>query len=150
VKWLGPPYPLEESCLLTEYEPPIFVPEGELVCDAAYFNKVPKAPQWYTILSNTTKVRLCQVLAADVTLEEESTANAITLPNTCNRREARMFGARKIVSHDSLLDKITRRAVIEFVEEEDHVMDRSDDDDPVSSDEESDSDTSEVLVENNV
>ena len=61
-----------------------------------------------------------------------------------------MLGAQKIVSHDSLLVDITRRAVIEFVEEEDDVMDRSDDDDPVSSDEESDSDTSEVSVENNV
>jgi hypothetical protein len=145
VKWLGAPYPLEESCLLTEYEPPIFVPEGELVCDAAYFNKVPRAPQWYTLSSNTTKVRLCQVLVADVNLVEESTANAITLPNTCNRREARTQGARKLLSHDSLLDEIARRAVIEFVEDENgDVMDCSDDDVPVSSDEESDSDTSEV------
>ena len=144
------PYPLEESCLLTEYEPLIFVPKGELICNAAYFNKVPRAPPWYTLSSNTTKVCLCQVLAADVTLVEESTANAIILPNTCNQREARMLGARKLVSHDSLLDEIMRRAVIKFVEEEDDVMDCSDDDDWVSSDEDSDSDTSEVSVENNV
>jgi hypothetical protein len=54
------------------------------------------------------------------------------------------------MSHDSLLlDEITRREVIEFVEEEDDVMDCSDDDDPVSLDGESDLDSSKVSVDEN-
>jgi hypothetical protein len=35
------------------------------------------------------------------------------------------------MSHNSLLDEITRREVIKFVEKEDDMMDHSDDDDPV-------------------
>jgi hypothetical protein len=38
------------------------------------------------------------------------------------------------MSHDSLFDEITRREVIEFVEEEDDVMDCSDDNNQVSLD----------------
>ena len=68
----------------------------------------------------TTKVRLCQVLASDVSLVEESAADSIVLPNACNKTEGRMLGARKVISHESLIDEITRREVIiKFVEEED-------------------------------
>jgi hypothetical protein len=48
VKWSSQPYRLEESCELTEYHPPLFVPKGELVANAVYLNPVARAPQWYT------------------------------------------------------------------------------------------------------
>jgi hypothetical protein len=147
VQWLGKPYQLAESCVLSEYAPPIFVPKGETVCDARYWIKVPRAPQWYTLSSDTTKVRLCQVLASDVRLVEESAVEEILLPKTCNRSQARTLEARKVICHEALLDEITRRDVIEFVEEEDDVMDRSDDDVLVSSDKESDSDSSKIIVD---
>ena len=111
--------------------------------------KVPRAPQWYTLSDDKTKVRLCQVLASNVRLVEESAAEEITLPKTCNRSQARTLQARKVLSHESLLDEITRRDVIEFIEEEDDVLERSDDDAPVTSDEESDSDRSENIVGDN-
>jgi hypothetical protein len=60
-----------------------------------------------------------------------------------------MLGAQKVASHDSLLDELTRREVIKFVEEEDDAMDCSDDDNPVSSDKESDLGSSKVLVDKN-
>lgn len=68
---------------------------------------------------------------------------------TCNRSQARTLQARKVLSHESLLDEITRRDVIEFIEDEDDVLERSDDDAPVTSDEESDSDSSENIVDDN-
>jgi hypothetical protein len=40
VKWSSQPYRLEESRELTEYHPPLFVPQGELVVDAVYLNLV--------------------------------------------------------------------------------------------------------------
>lgn len=149
VQWLGQPYQLQESCVLSEYVPPIFVPKGETVCDARYWMKVPRAPQWYTLSDDKTKVRLCQVLASNVRLVEESGAEGIALPKTCNRSQARTLQARKVLSHESLLDEITRRDVIEFIEDEDDVLERSDDDAPVTSDEESDSDSSENIVDDN-
>ena len=88
VQWLGQPYQLEESCVLPEYAPPIFVPKGETVCDARYWIKVPRTPQWYTLSLDKTKVHLCQVLASDVRLVEESNAERILLPKTCNRSQA--------------------------------------------------------------
>ena len=53
------------------------------------------------------------------------------------------------MSHESLLDEITRRDVIELVKEEDDVMDHSDNDALVTSDKESDLDNSENIVDNN-
>ena len=96
-----------------------------------------------------TKVCLCQVLAADMSLVEDWAVEVNMLPNTCNQSQARMLAAWKVISHDFLLDEITRWMVIKFVEEEDDVMDCWDDDNPVSSDKESDSDSSEILVDKN-
>jgi hypothetical protein len=87
---------------MTEYEPPIVVPKGELICNAAYFNKVSRAPQRYNLLSNTTKVCLSQVLAAGISLVEELAVEGIVLPNTCNWSQAQMLAAQKAMPHDSL------------------------------------------------
>jgi hypothetical protein len=46
VKWTSKPYRLKEARKLTEYNPPILVPKGELVAHAVYFNQVPGAPHW--------------------------------------------------------------------------------------------------------
>jgi hypothetical protein len=43
VKWTSTPYRLEEARELTKYNPPILVPKGGLVADAAYFNQVSRA-----------------------------------------------------------------------------------------------------------
>ena len=120
------------------------------MCDARYWMKVPRAPQWYTLSDDKTKVRLCQVLASNVRLVEESGAEGIALvPKTCNRSQGQTLQARKVLSHESLLDEITRRDVIEFIVDEDDVLERSDDDAPVTSDKESDSDSSENIVDDN-
>jgi hypothetical protein len=51
----------------------------------------------------------------------------------CNHSQARTLGAQNNLFYGLLLDEITRREVIEFVEEEDAVMDCSDDNNQVSS-----------------
>jgi septum formation inhibitor-activating ATPase MinD len=93
-------------------------------------------------LLDKTKVCLCQVLASDVRLVEESDAEGIKLTKICNRSQAQTLQARKVLSHQSLLDEITRRDVIKFIEEEDDVLERSDNDAPVTLDKESDLDSS--------
>jgi hypothetical protein len=56
VKWAGTPYTLQEDVILAEYTPNIKILVGELVCDACYFNPVPRARLWYTILDLPTVV----------------------------------------------------------------------------------------------
>jgi hypothetical protein len=128
VRWASQPYRLEESRELTEYLPPVFVPKGELVADAVYFNLVPRAPRWYTPAEMCTTVRLQQVVLASVTLHHE--AEGSRLPNSCNKTEARRKGALRVSEHDHsrLLDEISRMEILEFEEEEDDIMDCSGDD----------------------
>jgi hypothetical protein len=45
VKWMSQAYRLKEAHKLTEYNPPILVPKGELVANGGYFNQVPWAPR---------------------------------------------------------------------------------------------------------
>ena len=147
VKWTSVPYRLEESRELTEYHPPLFVPKGELVADAVYFNQVPRAPRWYTPVDMCTTVRLQQVIIADLKLQNESDRGR--LPNSCNKTEARRKGALKLSDqdHGRLLDEISRMEILDFVEEEDDIMDCSGSDGEEQSmdddDESSDSETSE-------
>jgi hypothetical protein len=145
VKWSSQPYRLEESRELTEYHPPLFVPQGELVADAVYLNLVPRAPRWYTPVEMCTTVRLQQVIVASLTLHDESEGSR--LPNSCNKTEARRKGALKLSEpdHGRLLDEISRMEILDFVEEEDDIMDCSGSDGEQSLDdaESSDSESSE-------
>jgi hypothetical protein len=70
-------------------------------------------------------VRLQQVILEDLILCDESEDSR--LPNTCNKTQARNKGAQKISEqdHGRLLDEITRMEMLEFVEDEDDIMDYS-------------------------
>jgi hypothetical protein len=126
VKWSSAPYELEEARELTEHDPPIRVSKGELVADAACFEKAPRAPRWHTPAAVSTTVRLQQVILADLILHEVSEGSS-RLPNTCNKTEARSKGAQKVSEqdHGRLLDEITRMEILEFAEAEDDIMDCS-------------------------
>jgi hypothetical protein len=120
------------------YDPPIFVPKGELVADAVYFNQVQRVPRWYTPAEILTTVCLQQVILADLLLCNESEGS--WLPNTCNKIEARCKGARKVseYDHSRMLDKISRMDILEFSEDEDDIMDCSGSDGGQSSDKDDD------------
>ena len=68
VEWTDEPFTLQEDILLHEYDPPARIQNGELVCKAKYFEKVPRAKLWHTPTVYETTVRMKNVLSADVTL----------------------------------------------------------------------------------
>jgi hypothetical protein len=98
--------------------------QGKLY-DAEYFNKVGGASLWYTPMqgeARKTKVRVQQVLAADLKLAPISDDNR--LPANMGKKkkaEAVKLGALKIASeeHEELLDEIHRRECIEHEDEVD-------------------------------
>jgi hypothetical protein len=116
VEWIGLPMILVDATLLTEFDPPIMLQEGELVARAKYFNKVPRANRWYTTSEVETTVRLQQVLAPDLTLQPISEENR--LPNSCDRRKAAQLGAKRVSNsdHHSILDEISRSAIMDHEE----------------------------------
>jgi hypothetical protein len=85
VEWTSVPYTIQENVELTEYDPPIQIERGELVCDGKYWNKVPRAKLWYTRPTEPlpTVVRMQQVVSSKVELESISEMNK--LPHTCDR-----------------------------------------------------------------
>jgi hypothetical protein len=125
VKWSSAPCKLEEARRLTEHEPPILVPKGELVADAMCFDEVPRAPRWCTQVFSHAAARLQQVILEDLILCDESEDSR--LPNTCNKTQARNKGAQKTSEqdHGRLLDEVTRMEMLDFVEDEDDIMDCS-------------------------
>jgi hypothetical protein len=131
---------------LTEYDPPIKIDKGELVCDGRYWNKVPRAKLWYTPPAEPldTVVRMQQVVSSKVELEAISEMNK--LPITCDRQAAIVLGAKRIRNedHDEMLEEIYRREALDFDEviNEVEVMD-CDQSESQSAGEESDDDASE-------
>ena len=119
VQWSSAPYTLQSDSFLEEYDPPLLIRQGELVCDAKYFNKVPRATAWYTppqVYSSTTVVRLQQVVASEISLVGTTEAR---LPNTCDRKTAERLHAKKISDkdHDAILEEIGRREGLEHDED---------------------------------
>jgi hypothetical protein len=111
------PYTLQEATLLTEYKPPLKLDEGELVCEAKYYTKVPRARFWYTPTEMKMMVRVQTVVATDLELLEPSPTNP--LPNTCKKRDAERLGSRKInvSEHNTMIDKSARREQLDYEEE---------------------------------
>jgi hypothetical protein len=137
VQFTSEPYTLQEATLLTEYEPPLQLEEGELVCEATYFEKVPRARFWYTPTEMTTVLRVQQVVATKIELVEPSPTNP--LPNTCKKRDAERLGARKITvsDHDDIIDESSRREQLDY--EEDLLEDADEEGESLSSSSEDDS-----------
>jgi hypothetical protein len=131
VQWTSDPYTLQESIELEEYDPPLHLEAGELVCEARYLNKVPRARQWYTAPTTDlpTTVRLQQVIDPMLELLEISPANK--LPNNCDKRACERLQARKISneSHEELIEEIHRRECLDFDEEHGQEEEESSDDD---------------------
>jgi hypothetical protein len=118
VEWMTPPYTLQDDERLEEYDPPIIIPKGELVCDAKYWSKVPGARQWYVPEEDSmTVVRVKQVIAPDIELLAIS-AN-VKLPNTCNKRAATTKQSKKIATteHKTILDEISQREALDYNKE---------------------------------
>jgi hypothetical protein len=67
------------------------IPAGELVADASWMNEVPRARNWFTpsLMQTTTRMRQTAVVA-DLNL------HPISLPNTCNKAEAKRLGAKHV------------------------------------------------------
>ena len=138
VEWLGEPFVLEEDCTLDTFDPPQHFKSGELVVYAKYFNKVQRAPFWYTASDSVFKelIKVQHVLAADLKLLEIST-DSNPLPRSCNRREAERRGAKKVSETDRRLiqEQIERNMLIEYVDDNiDYESEEEDENDEYGSD----------------
>jgi hypothetical protein len=118
VQWSSAPYTLQSDSFLDEYEPPLLLRQGELVCDAKYCNKVPRAKNWYTPpqANSSTAVRLQQVVASAISLVGTTRAR---LPNTCDRKTAEILDAKKVSDedHEAILEEIGMREGLDHDEE---------------------------------
>jgi hypothetical protein len=120
VQWSSDPYTLQEDLPL---DSGTFIPGGEIVCDATYYQKVPRAKHWYipekseTGENLKTIVRMKHVLAPDLYLLEVSNQNK--LPNTCNKRQILLLNPIRIAEHDHdwIHDEIARREEMDYEED---------------------------------
>ena len=137
VQWTTDPYTLQDDLPL---ESGTFIPGGEIVCDATYFRKVPRAKQWYIPEMSeagenvATTVRMKHVVAPYIKVLEVSDDNK--LPNTCNKRQIVPLNPIRISAHDhnAIQDEICRCEELDYEEEG---PGKDDDDDTSDSEEES-------------
>ena len=116
--WTSEAYELEADDELKEFTPAIKLKAGELVANATYLNRVPRAKQFYTEPSEVlrTKVRVQQVVGTNLVLEPLG-AN-VKLPNTCDKKKATKLNARRLTNecHEAYMAEIRRREVLEYDE----------------------------------
>jgi hypothetical protein len=119
VKWLSKPYTLQED---TEGMSGM-IPIGSMVVDGLYFNRVQRAPLWYTPSGNTTVVEVKYVLRTGLQLQPISTTNA--LPNACARVKAMRKKAIKVstLDHKAIMEEATKHDRLEYEEDNVHKSD---------------------------
>ncbi len=105
LKWLSKPYSLQADAEGMSG----MITAGAMVVDGLYFNRVQRAPYWYTRSGETTIVEVRHVLRSGLQLDKISATNK--LPQVCNRLEARRKKAVKIaaVDHEVIMEEAGRR-----------------------------------------
>ncbi len=103
---------------------------GTMVADGVYYNRVKRAPYWYTPLEVTRAVfKMRHVLWTELQLLDISRENM--LPNECNKMEATHQKVVKVAAyeHNQIMEEAERHDQLEY---------EHDDDDDAKSDESSD------------
>ena len=110
VEWLSEPYSLQMD---TDGMAGV-IGAGKMVVDAMYFNRVQRAPFWYTKSEEATVVEARFVLKSGLDLEEVCAMNP--LPRGCNKVEAMRLKAVKvnILDHEDIMEEAARRDRLEY------------------------------------
>ena len=118
VSWQSEPYTLQEYTMLTDFNPPIQLSAGKFVADAVYYNQVPFAWQWYTLLDLKTKVQMKQVVVPDLILHPISEENKLPSKRVMQQRKATELGTKRIDDddHDMILEEKACWMALEFDE----------------------------------
>jgi hypothetical protein len=131
VQWTSEPYTLQDAIDVDEYDPPLHLEAGKLICQAHYLHMVPRMRQWYTVPTTDlpTTLRLQQVI--DPSLEMLAISPSNKLPSNCDKRACESLGAKKISneSHEELIEEIHQRECLDFDEEHDQEEESSDEED---------------------
>ena len=112
VKWITESYTVQEDLIMKRVEPQQTAFAREIICDALFWNSVPRAVDWYTLMRKREKmaiIRLKQVLMTGVTMMKISEENM--LPSKYNKKEATNQGAMKIDDEDirEIIEEVYRR-----------------------------------------
>jgi hypothetical protein len=128
VKWLSEPYALQVDAEGISG----IVTAGAMVVDGLYFNRVQRAPYWYTQSGETSIIEVKHVLRSGLHLEEISVTNK--LPRACNRLEATRKNAGKITmqEHETIMEEAERRDRLEYNDDEDNESKEEESDDELT------------------
>jgi hypothetical protein len=145
LKWTTLPYRIEGDKLLTEYDPPIHVKDGELVCEGEYLEGLLRAKGWYYPTTIKTVVRLQQVLAADILMSPIKSPDNLLPRGGWPQREppfdltgkkaerlAQLQRAERstkisVADHSEILEEMRRRQLLDYDEAEETEDDGEDD-----------------------
>ena len=110
VKWLSEPCTLQTDTAGMSG----MIPAGTIVANALYFNRVQRAPHWYTPSGMTTMVKVKYVMRTGLQLQPISTTNALTL--ACMRAEATRKKAMKVLplDHETIMEEASKRDRLEY------------------------------------
>ena len=123
VKWLSEPYALQVDAEGISG----IVTAGAMVVDGLYFNRVQRAPYWYTQSEERSIIEVKHVLPSGLHLEEISVTNK--LPRACNRLEATRKNEGKITmqEHETIMEEAERRDRLEYNDDEGSEADEGED-----------------------
>ena len=125
VKWLSEPYALQVDAEGISG----IVTAGAMVVDGLYFNRVQRAPYWYTQSEERSIIEVKHVLRSGLHLEEISVTNK--LPRACNQLEATRKNAGKFTmqEHEIIMEEAERRDRLEYNDDEGSEADEGEDSD---------------------
>jgi hypothetical protein len=110
VKWISKPYCLQVN---TDGMAKV-IDAGAMVAHAIYYNRVERAPYWYTLSGETTLIEVRYVLLTGLKMEDISNTNP--LPQACNRLDTTWQKAQRVslLEHEKIMEEAGRRDRLEY------------------------------------
>ncbi len=111
VKWISEPY-----CLQVDTDGMAgVIGAGAMVAHGIYYNRVERAPYWYTLSGEATLIKVRYVLLIGLKMEDISKTNP--LPQACNHRlEATRQKAKRVslLDHEKIMEEAGRCNWLEY------------------------------------
>jgi hypothetical protein len=132
VQWTGIPYTLQDQYECNAFNPPVLIPQGDLVCEAKFWTPMSKGTHWYHEPDDDlfVMVKIKQVVMTDINM------HAVTATNSLPRKWAGYVDKNPHCLDDDdqaiILDKISGREnynYTETVQDENYNMVDSESDD---------------------
>ncbi len=143
MKWIEELQEVEADEIVMVEDAPMMIFKGDWICKGRWLDQVVRAKYWYTVGATVATIRMKNVLHADLLMSPISDSNKFPMVHQSVRNHVLPLKPHKLLpqDHDYMMDEIIQSELLNANKEmDDESIDDSNEEDLLSSNDDSDVD----------